>query len=148
MTAPDQCGCPASARFWQMWEQADAIKINGQARHSIATIENHFRRIMRSATFALSAALICLALAGCETGRANKMHASFESVSDIATTPHPSAQYASVSTGIPPVPGSPTAAGPDGLQPFNDGEARKSPGSEKGIPMAPHAQPQDKFVRQ
>ena len=130
------------------WEQADAVKINGQARFRIGTIENRFRRIMRSATFVLSAALICLALTGCETTRSNKLHARFESVSDITTTPHPNAKYASVATGIPPVPGSPTAAGPDGLQPFNDYEARKSPGSEKGIPMAPRAQPKDKFIRQ
>jgi hypothetical protein len=103
---------------------------------------------MRSATFVLSAALVCLALTGCETGRSNKLHASFEAASDISTTPHPNAKFASVSTGIAPIPGSPTAAGPDGLQPFNDGEARKSPGSEKGIPMAPREQPKDKFIRQ
>jgi hypothetical protein len=84
------------------WEQADAVKINGQARFRIGTIENRFRRIMRSATFVLSAALICLALTGCETTRSNKLHARFESVSDITTTPHPNAKYASVATGIPP----------------------------------------------
>jgi hypothetical protein len=103
---------------------------------------------MRPATFALSAALICLAIAGCETTRTNKLHAHFEAVSDITTTPHPDAKYASVSTGIPPVPGSPTAAGPDGTQPFDDSGARKSPGSEKGHPMAPREQPKDKFIRQ
>jgi hypothetical protein len=103
---------------------------------------------MRSATVSLSAALICLALAGCETTRGNKLHAHFESVSDVTTTPHPDPKYASVATGIPPVPGSPTAAGPDGTQPLNDDEARKSPGSEKGIPMAPREQPRDKFIRQ
>ena len=102
---------------------------------------------MRSRTI-LSAALVCLVSTGCETTRVNKNHAHFESVSDITTTPHPDPKYASVSTGIPPVPGSPTAAGPDGLQPLNDSEARKSPGAEKGVPTPPSQQAQDRFIRQ
>ena len=103
---------------------------------------------MRSVPVVLSFALVGLVLAGCETTRVNKAHAHFEAVSDIATTPHPNLKYASVSTGIPPVPGSPTAAGSDGTQPRNDNEARKSPGSETGWPMAPRMQPQDRFIRQ
>ncbi len=106
---------------------------------------------MKFTPVVLSSALVacaCLCIAGCETTRTNKLHASFEVVSDVTTTPHPDAKYASVSTGIPPVPGSPTAAGPDGLQPINDGGARKSPGSEKGHPMAPREQPGDRFIRQ
>lgn len=96
----------------------------------------------------LASALSALFLTGCETGRVNKLHARAEVVSDITTVPHPNPQYASISTGIPPVPGSPTSAGPDGLQPLNDGQARSSPGSEKGIPMAPREQPKDSFTRQ
>jgi hypothetical protein len=106
---------------------------------------------MRSATAFLSAALFCLcvfALAGCETTRVNKAHAHFEAVSDITTTPHPDPKYASIATGIPPVPGSPTAAGPDGTQPLNDNQARVDPGAEKGIPAFPREQPKDTFIRQ
>jgi hypothetical protein len=106
---------------------------------------------MRSAPWMASAALLALSalvLTGCETTRVNKRHASFESVSDISTTPHPDPHYASVSTGIPPVPGSPTAAGADGVQPLNDDEARHSPGSEKGMPTPPRQQDADRFVRQ
>lgn len=93
-------------------------------------------------------ALALITLTGCETGRVNKLHSPFEHVSDVSTVPHPQAKFVSVSTGIPPVPGSPTAAGPDGRQPSNDSEARKSPGAEKGIPMWPRRQPVDKFIRQ
>ena len=106
---------------------------------------------MRPATPILAAALLALttfALAGCETGRYNKLHSSFEHVSDITTTAHPQAKFASISTGIPPVPGSPTAAGPDGTQPYNDNQARLDPGSEKGIPAYPREQPKDRFIRQ
>lgn len=107
---------------------------------------------MRSATAFLSAGLVgalaLLPLSGCETGRTNKLHSHFESTSDVATVPHPQSQFASVKTGIPPVPGSPTAAGPDGRQPRNDSEARKSPGTEKGTPTAPRQQPKARFIRQ
>jgi hypothetical protein len=106
---------------------------------------------MRSATWLTSAAVFllgALVLTGCETTRVNKRHAAFESVSDVTTTPHPDPHFASVSTGIPPVPASPTAAGSDGMQPLNDSEARRSPGSEKGMPMAAREQPQDRFIRQ
>ncbi|HEX4311221.1 MAG TPA: hypothetical protein VHZ25_14405 [Acidobacteriaceae bacterium] len=106
---------------------------------------------MRSTTV-LSAALVCLlctfALTGCETTRGNKRHAAFEFTSDVSTTPHPDLKFASIATGIPPVPGSPTAAGPDGMQPLNDGEARTSPGSEKGKPTPPRQQLVDRFIRQ
>lgn len=111
------------------------------------------RRGMRSAKLYLSAGVLCglaaaLALSGCETGRTNKLHSRFESVSDVSTVPHPLPQFASVNSGNPPVPGSPTAAGPDGRQPMNDNQARNSPGSEGGIPMAPERQPKSHFVRQ
>ena len=45
---------------------------------------------MRSVVAIVSAGLFCVAacaLSGCETGRANKLHASFESASDVSTTP-------------------------------------------------------------
>ncbi|MGA7521763.1 MAG: hypothetical protein WBW84_04740 [Acidobacteriaceae bacterium] len=106
---------------------------------------------MRSVVAIVSAGVFCVAacaLNGCETGRVNKLHAGFEAVSDVSTTPHPEAQYASISTGIPPVPASPTGAGPNGQQPINDNQARSSPGNEDGTPMAPRAQPQDPFLRQ
>lgn len=96
----------------------------------------------------LSCALALCLLSGCETGRVNKLHSRFEAASDVSTVPHPQAEFASVATGVPPVPGSPTAAGPDGRQPTNDNEARKSPGTEKGKPMAPRQQPKDNFIRQ
>jgi hypothetical protein len=89
-----------------------------------------------------------VALTGCETTRENKLHAGFESVSDVTTVPGPRPEYASVVTDIPPVPGSPTAAGPGGMQPVDDSGARKDPGAEKGIPMAPRMQPQSRFIRQ
>jgi hypothetical protein len=96
---------------------------------------------MRPASPILAAALFALsifALAGCETTRGNKLHAPFEHMSDITTTPHPNPKYASIATGIPPVPGSPTAAGPDGMQPLNDAEARKSiPVRRKGHSHVP-----------
>ncbi len=100
--------------------------------------------ILAAAVFGITA----LALAGCETTRGNKLHAPFESVSDVTTFPHPDPKYASIATGIPPVPGSPTAADANGMQPFNDGQARVDPGSEKGIPTWPREQPVDRFIRQ
>ena len=119
---------------------------------SIGIKQKDFRRTMRSVKVFLSAGVACavasLILAGCETTRVNKLHSPADSTSDITTVPHPDPQYASVATGIPPVPGSPTAAGPDGLQPTNDDQARKSPGAEKGRATAPREQPKDPFIRQ
>ncbi len=107
---------------------------------------------MRSEKVFLAAGLLLalgtFTLAGCETGRANKLHSRYESVSDVTTVPHPNPEYASVATGNPPVPGSPTAAGPDGMQPANDNQARVSPGTEEGIPMYPRMQPKDAFLHQ
>lgn len=106
---------------------------------------------MRSVVAVVSAGLFCMAacaLTGCETGRGNKLHASFESTSDVTTIPHPHEQYASYVGDQPPVPDSPTAAGPDGRQPLNDIQARGNPSSEMGTPMAPRAQPQDRFLHQ
>jgi hypothetical protein len=107
---------------------------------------------MRSVKLYLSVGFLCaaasLALTGCETGRVNKLHSPADAVSDVTTVPHPDQQFASVSTGNPPVPGSPTAAGPDGLQPMNDSRARKSPGAEEGKETPPREQQKDPFIRQ
>ncbi|MFP5229730.1 MAG: hypothetical protein ACLGXA_19120 [Acidobacteriota bacterium] len=106
---------------------------------------------MRPASPILAAALFALttlALTGCETTRGNKLHANFEHVSDVTTTAHPNPKYASIATGIPPVPGSPTAADANGMQPYNDSEARIDPGAEKGISMDPRQQSAYRFVRQ
>ncbi|HSY02476.1 MAG TPA: hypothetical protein VK819_09975 [Acidobacteriaceae bacterium] len=107
---------------------------------------------MRSAKVFLTACTLCalasLALSGCETTRVNKGHSAFDHESDVTTTPHRDPQFASLATGNPPVPGSPTAAGPDGMQPVNDDEARKSSGAEEGRATQPREQPVDRFIRQ
>lgn len=107
---------------------------------------------MRTAKALFSAGVLCVlasvALTGCETGRVNKLHSRYEHTMDVTTSPHPDAQYASVSAGDVPVPGSPTAAGPDGTQPFNDSQARKDPGAEKGQPTPPREQTKDPFLHQ
>jgi hypothetical protein len=106
---------------------------------------------MRSAKLCLSLGVLgaaSLALCGCETGRVTKVHSAADAIADVSTTPHPDPQYASVATGNPPVPGSPTAAGPDGLQPAFDSQARKSPGAEEGRPTPPRRQEPDRFIRQ
>ena len=117
-----------------------------------AVSEDKSRRIMRLEKAMLAAGLVLVLgaaiVTGCETGRNNKLHSGYEYASDVTTVPHPNPEYASVSTGIPTVPGSPTAAGPDGMQPRNDNQGRVSPGSEEGIPMAPRMQPQDRFLHQ
>ena len=94
-------------------------------------------------------ALASFILTGCETGRVNKLHSPLDHTSDVTTVPHQNPQYATVATGIPPVPGSPTGAGPGAMQPSNDsGTIRKSPGSEKGKPTPPRQQVPDRFIRQ
>ena len=93
-------------------------------------------------------AIATLCILGCETGRTNKVHSSAIYTSDVTTTGKPQQEYASASTGQPPVPGSPTAAGPDGRQPMNDYEARKSLGVEEGSPTPPREQKKDRFIRQ
>jgi len=98
-------------------------------------------------TFLLTAAALLL-VTGCETGRTNKAHAAWQHLSDETTTGKPDLAKAAPATGLPPVPGSPTAAGPDGLQPPNDDEARQSPGSEEGRPTPPRNPKKDAFERQ
>jgi hypothetical protein len=104
-----------------------------------------FRKI---AGLALATAVIATFATGCETGRSNKRHADADHMSDVSTTGHPDTALASNAEGLPPVPGSPTAAGPDGKQPYNDGEARPSPGLEGGIAAAPNQNHSDAFQRQ
>lgn len=86
--------------------------------------------------------LAVLVLAGCETGRVNKTHAVWEHANDVSTTSY--AEYSQSNPtymhGVPPVPGSPTAAGKDGLQPVLDSEARPSPGAEDALPARPERQ--------
>jgi len=101
-----------------------------------------FARTMVFATAAL------VLVTGCETGHVNKVHSPWQSVSDGNTTGKPDLAKAAPATGQPPVPGSPTAAGPDGLQPMNDSEARQSVGAEEGLPAPPWVQKKDPFERQ
>jgi hypothetical protein len=89
-----------------------------------------------------------LLITGCETGRTNKVHAGWQEVSDMNTTGKPELANAAPATGQPPVPGSPTAAGPDGLQPMDDSQARANVGAEEGKPTPPWTQKKDSFERQ
>lgn len=97
---------------------------------------------------ALTAAIIATLATGCETGRQNKLHSPLDHISDVTTTSHPNPTLASNGNGLPPVPDSPTAAGPDGKQPWNDGEARSTPGVEGGIAAAPNHNHAEAFQRQ
>ncbi len=94
---------------------------------------------MAAGAMGLAAALV---LGGCETGRTNKAHAPWQHLSDDTTTSKPeNTQALSAGDGQPPVPGSPTAAGPDGNQPMDDMQARGRHGNEYGEPAAPHSPP-------
>jgi hypothetical protein len=93
-------------------------------------------------------AVTFLFVTGCETGRTNKIHAKWQAVSDETTTGKPQMASTAPATGQPPVPGSPTGAGPDGLQPVNDSQARPSPGAEEGKPIPFNRQKKDPFERQ
>lgn len=102
-------------------------------------------------TFARTVLLTVAALllvTGCETGRTNKAHAPWQHVSEESTTGKPDLSKAAPATGQPPVPGSPTAAGPDGLQPLNDNEAQQGLGVEEGRATPPREQKKDPFERQ
>lgn len=98
--------------------------------------------------FMLAAAVVATLVTGCETGRGNKRHAAIDHMSDVSTTGMNDPALASNGEGIPPVPGSPTAAGVNGKQPYNDSQARLSPGVEGGIAAAPNVNHKDAFVRQ
>ncbi|HTW45514.1 MAG TPA: hypothetical protein VMD58_08210 [Acidobacteriaceae bacterium] len=104
-----------------------------------------FRKI---SVLVLSAAVVATLATGCETGRVNKRHSPLIHVDDVSTTSHPSTTLISNGEGQPPVPGSPTAAGPNGKQPWNDSEARESLGVEGGIAAAPNQNHAEAFQRQ
>ena len=95
---------------------------------------------------ALAAALVLIA--GCETGRTNKQHHAASAISDLTTTGKQDSVYAANGEGQPPVPGSPTAAGADGKQPYNDADARAGLGAEEGKAPPPAEQIKDSFQRQ
>jgi hypothetical protein len=94
---------------------------------------------------AVSGAL--LFTSGCETGRTNKQHAHY-AISDESTTGKQDAALEGTRGGQPPVPGSPTAAGADGKQPYDDSAARAGEGAEEGMSPPPAAQKKDAFQRQ
>ena len=96
----------------------------------------------------LATAVIATLVTGCETGRGNKRHFHADHMSDVSTTDKQDAAMTANGEGQPPVPGSPTAAGTDGKQPYNDADARSSPGEEGGNAAAPNQNHQDAFQRQ
>lgn len=97
---------------------------------------------------AAAMATVALAVTGCETSRMNKEHSYALLVSDVTTTGHQQDVFPANGEGQPPVPGSPTAAGPDGRQPYSDGHARPGSGAEHGMAAPPAEQPRDPFQRQ
>ena len=96
----------------------------------------------------LTTAALAILATGCETGRVNKHHSALDHISDVSTTSHPDPTLAANGEGLPPVPGSPTAAGVDGKQPWNDSDARQSPGVEGGHAAAPNQNHAEAFQRQ
>lgn len=97
---------------------------------------------------ALAAIVVATLVTGCETGRYNKRHSDAVHMSDVTTTGHPNPALAANPEGQPPVPDSPTAAGVDGKQPFNDHEARSTPGVEDGRATPPNRHHPDSFKGQ
>lgn len=97
---------------------------------------------------ALAAVVVATLVTGCETGRYNKRHSDAEHISDVTTTGHPNPALAANPEGQPPVPDSPTAAGVDGKQPFNDNEARSTNGVETGRAASPSHNHPDPFKGQ
>lgn len=93
------------------------------------------------------AAFVATVVTGCETGRYNKRHSPLVHIGDVSTTGHPDESTPANAEGQPPVPGSPTAAGPNGKQPWNDNEARESPGVD-AMASAPNQSLPDAFQRQ
>ncbi len=68
--------------------------------------------------------------------------------SDITTTGKQNPNIVGSGEGQPPVPGSPTAAGADGKQPYDDAMARSGPGAEHGSATPPSVQAKDNFQKQ
>jgi hypothetical protein len=96
----------------------------------------------------LAAGAALLMITGCETGRTNKQHRTATAISDETTTGKQDAAFVADGKGQPPVPGSPTAAGRDGKQPYDDAQARAGEGAEEGIAPPPAEQVKDSFQRQ
>jgi hypothetical protein len=96
----------------------------------------------------LAATVAGLLLTGCETGRTTKQHSLASMTSDETTTGKQDPDYVGSGEGQPPVPGSPTAAGVDGKQPYNSADARSGLGAEEGTAAPPAEQAKDSFVRQ
>jgi hypothetical protein len=96
----------------------------------------------------LAASVVGTFVTGCETGRSNKRHSIAEAISDESTTGRQDPEVIGSGEGQPPVPGSPTAAGVDGKQPYDDAHARAGAGAEHGTAPPPGAQSKDKFERQ
>jgi hypothetical protein len=94
------------------------------------------------------AATALVLMAGCETGRTHKQHHPLSAISDETTTGKQDAAFPSDPAGQPPVPGSPTAAGPDGKQPYDDMQARAGQGAEEGMAPPPAKPIKDSFERQ
>ena len=105
-------------------------------------------RMARVSGWVLVAAAAVWFMTGCETGRTHKAHSPLLHVSDVTTTGKPNPALEANGEGIPPVPGSPTAAGADGRQPFDARWARPGPGAERGSAAPPAQQNRDRFVRQ
>jgi len=89
-----------------------------------------------------------LLVTGCETGRTTKQHSLAAHASDETTTGKQDPSYVGNGEGQPPVPGSPTAAGADGKQPYDSAYARSSEGAERGSAAPPAEQVKDSFERQ
>jgi hypothetical protein len=106
------------------------------------------KSFLRVASIAVTTVMVALAVTGCETSRMNKEHSPLWLVSDETTTGHQEDVFPADPKGQPPVPGSPTAAGPDGRQPYSDGDARSGAGAEHGMAAPPSEQPKDSFQRQ
>lgn len=110
--------------------------------------EKRVQGFQKIAGLALAAAVVATLVTGCETGRTNKRHGHSVHVSDVTTTGHPNPALAANAEGQPPVPDSPTAAGADGKQPFEDNQARPSPGVKSGRAASPNRTHADAFKGQ
>lgn len=104
--------------------------------------------LRRLSGLALAALVVATLTTGCETGRTNKAHVEADHINDVTTTGHPDPTLAANPEGEPPVPDSPTAAGDNGKQPFNDAHGRATTGAEKGLAAAPNWNHKDDFKRQ
>jgi hypothetical protein len=96
----------------------------------------------------LAVAMVALTATGCETSRVSKRHSLAARVSDVTTTGKQDPNFVASGDGQPPVPGSPTAAGANGKQPYSDANARAGAGAEEGMATPPGRQDKDSFQKQ